>query len=67
MGPLGAMGADWDLYLIDTDGSVYDGSHGPTSHEAVTDKFKKAQKITIEVCNLIGQPNATVSWVFTYA
>ena len=65
--PTGQGLTDWDLWLIDSDGSVYDGSHGGTSHEEVVDKFKKAQSITIQVCNLIGQPDATVSYVFTYA
>lgn len=65
--PTGHGVTDWDLYVLDTDGSVYNGSHGGTSHESTSDKFKKAQKVTIEVCNLAGQPNATVSWTFTYA
>jgi len=66
-GPAGNIGTDWDLYLIDTDGSIYDGSHGATSHEEVTDKFKRGQPLTIQVCNLLGQPDAKVTWTFTYA
>jgi hypothetical protein len=65
--PTGTSNTDWDLYLIDTDGSVLDGSHGGTSHEEVTDKFKKGQPLTIQVCNLIGQPSGTVTYTFTYA
>jgi hypothetical protein len=67
VGPLGSVGTDWDLYLRDTDDSIYASSHGGTSHEEITTKFRRAQKITVEVCNLIGQPDGTVKWVFTYA
>ena len=66
-GPLGSVGTDWDLYLLDSEGAVIDSSHSGTSHEETTDKFKKAGKITIQVCNLVGEPNATVSYTFTYA
>jgi hypothetical protein len=66
-GPAGSVGTDWDLYVLDSDGVIVDGSHGGTSHEETTDKFKKAQQLSIQVCNLAGEPNATVSFTFTYA
>lgn len=65
--PTGAGVTDWDLYVMESDGEIYDASHGGTSHEVTTSKFKRAQKVYIDVCNLAGQPDAKVSWVFTYA
>jgi hypothetical protein len=65
--PTGHGLTDWDLYLLDRDGSVLDSSHGGTSHEETLDKFKRKNPVTIEVCNLAGQPSATVHYVFTYA
>jgi hypothetical protein len=61
------VGPDWDLYLIDSDGSVLDASNGGGAHEETLDKFKKKQNVTIQVCNLLGSPDATVSYTFTYA
>ena len=66
-GPAGAVGTDWDLYVLDSDGSILDSSHGGTAHEETTDKFKKKQGVTFWVCNLAGEPTATVSYTFTYA
>lgn len=66
-GPAGSVGTDWDLYVLDSDGSILDSSKGATSHEETTDKFKKKQGVTFWVCNLAGEPNATVSYTFTYA
>ena len=60
-------GPDWDLYIIDADGSLLDGSNGAGAHEETVDRFKKKQKITIQVCNLLGVPDATVNYVFTYS
>jgi hypothetical protein len=62
--PTGSGNADWDLWILDSDGSVLDGSHGASSHEETTDKFKKGQKITISVCNLIGGSDGTVTYEF---
>jgi hypothetical protein len=59
-------GPDWDLYLLDTDGSVLDSSTGANAHEQVADTFKKKQKVTISACNLVGTPDGTVTWSFTY-
>ena len=64
--PTGHGATDWDLYILDSDGSVLDSSHGPTSHEETFDKFKKKNPLTFEVCNLAGQPTATVHYTFTY-
>ena len=61
------VGPDWDLFILDSDGSVLDSSGSPGAREETTDKFRKAQKITIQACNLLGTPNATVSWTFTPA
>lgn len=63
--PAGSPATDWDLYLVDPDGTVNSGSAGMSSHEEATAKFKKGQKLTIQVCNLAGAPNGTVSYVFT--
>jgi hypothetical protein len=61
--PAGA--GDWDLYILDADGSVNSGSDGGAAHEEATAKYKKGQQVTIQVCNLAGAPNGTVSYVFT--
>jgi hypothetical protein len=60
-------GPDWDLYILDADGSVLDGSNGAGAHEETVDRFKKKQKVTFQVCNLMGIPDATVSYTFTYS
>jgi hypothetical protein len=66
--PVGTpLGPDWDLHIIDADGSELDASTSTTSHEETNDKFKKSDHITIEVCNITGQPSATVTYTFTYA
>jgi hypothetical protein len=68
--PTGAaapVGPDWDLFILDSDGSLLDSSGGSNAHEETTDKFKKKQKVTIQACNLLGLPDATVSYTFTYA
>lgn len=61
--PAGA--GDWDLYLLDADGAVNTGSDSPSAHEEASAKYKKAQQVTIQVCNMAGAPNGTVSYVFT--
>lgn len=63
----GTAGTDWDLYVLDSDGTVLDSSHGGTSHEETEDKFKKKSAVTIWVCNLAGEPSGTVTYTFTYA
>lgn len=60
-------GPDWDLFILDSDGSLLDSSSEANAHEETTDRFKKKQKVTIQACNLLGIPDATVSYVFTYA
>ena len=62
-----AVGPDWDLHIMDADGSELDSSTSPQAHEETTDKFKKAQPLTIVACNLTGGTDAKVSYVFTYA
>ena len=61
--PAGA--GDWDLYILDADGAVASGSDGANAHEETSAKYKKGQQVTIQVCNLAGAPNGTVSYVFT--
>jgi hypothetical protein len=61
--PAGA--GDWDLYILDADGSVNSGSDGDSSHEEASAKYKKGQQVTIQVCNLGGAPDGTVSYTFT--
>jgi hypothetical protein len=63
--PTGTGNTDWDLYVLDADGAVNTSSDGGTSHEEATTKFKRAATVTIQVCNLNGAPNGTVSYVFT--
>jgi hypothetical protein len=59
--------ADWDLYLLDGEGYEVGASHTATANEEITVKFTKAQRATIWACNLIGQPEAKVTYTFTYA
>ncbi|MCU1591473.1 MAG: hypothetical protein JWP11_2729 [Frankiales bacterium] len=63
--PAGSAQTDWDLYLLDADGSINTGSSGTSAHEEAVSKYKGRQKITIQVCNLAGAPNGTISWTFT--
>lgn len=63
--PTGTGNADWDLWIMDSDGTtVLDGSHGGSAHEETTDKFKKGQEVTISVCNLLGGSDGTVTFEF---
>ena len=63
--PTGSGSTDWDLYVMSADGEIEAAADGGTSHEEATAKFKKAAAVTIQVCNLAGAPNGTVSWTFT--
>jgi hypothetical protein len=63
--PTGKKVTDWDLYLLDTDG-ILSSSTGATSHEEVAEAFSRKTAVTIWVCNLVGAPNGTVSYTFTY-
>jgi len=65
--PAGSAATDWDLWLLDGDGTINTGSHGETSHEEAVAKYKKGQKITIQVCNLAGAPDGTVTYTFVPA
>ena len=64
--PSTPLGPDWDLWLLDSSGEVVDASHGATSHEETSTKFKKGMPVTFEVCNLTGQTSGTVTYTFTY-
>lgn len=59
-------GTDWDLHILAANGTELDSSTSATSHEETITPFKGKAKITIESCNLNGEPNATVNWTFTY-
>ncbi|MCW2545104.1 MAG: hypothetical protein JWM40_2656 [Frankiales bacterium] len=65
--PTGHGVTDWDLWLVHSDGHFIDQSHDATSDEETTTIFKKKTPITIQVCNLLGQQAATVTYVFKYA
>lgn len=58
-------GFDWDLYTLDASG-ILNAGDGATGTEQTVDSFKKKTPMTIEVCNLDGLPNATISYTFTY-
>lgn len=60
-----AAGVDWDLYLME-DGAEAASADGATGNEVALMKVKRKTAITIDACNLTGQPTATVSYVFTY-
>lgn len=55
---------DWDLYVEDMTGEVIDGSHSTSSKEQTRTAFKKGQKVQIVVCNVLGMPDATVTYSF---
>jgi hypothetical protein len=59
-------GTDWDLHILDAKGNDIGSSTSSTSHEETINAFKGKINITIDVCNLNGEPNATVTWSFTY-
>ena len=56
---------DWDLHLLDAHGNFIASSDGPTAHEEIDATGVKGT-VTIRSCNLMGEPTANVSWVFTY-
>jgi hypothetical protein len=58
---------DWDLALLDADGSTLSTSTSAGAEEGTLDKFKKKQSVLIQACNLAGLPDATVTFTFTYA
>ncbi len=58
---------DWDLYLLDANGEVLNEGTSSEAHEEIGQKFAKGAKVTFLACNLNGEQNASVSYVFTYA
>jgi hypothetical protein len=56
--------ADWDMYLV-KDGEVLAASEGATAAEQIAQKFKAKTALSIQVCNLVGEPDGTVSFTFT--
>ena len=65
--PTGKGVTDWDLYVLDSDGTIVDKGDGATSHEETLDKLKKKTSLTFVVCNGAGSPNATITYTFTPA
>jgi hypothetical protein len=63
--PTGQGVADWDLYVLDSDGEILDSSHGATSHEETVTKLKRKTNVTVAVCNLAGAPEGTVTYKLT--
>jgi hypothetical protein len=63
--PAGSSATDWDLFLLEPDGTENTSSTGASAHEEAVAKFKAGQKLTIQVCNLAGAPNGTVTYTFT--
>lgn len=60
-----AVGVDWDLYLME-DGAEAASSDAGTGHETVLMKVRRKTTVTIDACNLTGQPTAKVAYTFTY-
>ena len=56
--------ADWDMYLV-AEGEILAASEGATTAEEITAKFKGKKSLSIQVCNLVGTPDGTVSFTFT--
>lgn len=56
--------ADWDMYLVSGDEILF-SSEGATTAEQITAKFKAKTSLSIQVCNLVGAPDGTVSFSFT--
>jgi hypothetical protein len=65
---LSGFQGDWDLLLEDADDSELStgGSSDLGGTEATEVRFKKAQKVSIVVCNWAGSPTASVKYTFTY-
>ena len=62
---------DWDLYILDSKGSMIGASETDTSgstsvgkEKAIIKKAKKGQ-VDIVACNWAGLPEATVAWTLT--
>lgn len=64
--PTGKGKTDWDLVILDSSGNEIDSSTSPTSHESTNDPGMHKGKVTIRVCNLIGEPTGNVSYVYKY-
>ena len=56
--------ADWDMYLV-ADGEILAASESPTTAEEINAKFKGKKSLSIQVCNLVGTPDGTISFTFT--
>ncbi len=67
---------DWDMRLLDSDGEVVtegSGTDTPNTNtpgsgvESLEVKIKKPGSFTLQVCNFVGGPTATVTYTFTFA
>jgi len=56
---------DWDLHLLDAKNNIIASSNGATAHEEIDVTGIKG-KVIIRACNLMGEPTASVNWVFKY-
>jgi hypothetical protein len=66
--PTNKGATDWALWLIDKDGVEIDHSDGAGSDEQTSDTvFRKKQSFEIQVCNIAGQQQGHVTFVFKYA
>lgn len=66
---------DWDMSVWNKAGAQLTEGGGTTTPETFTNtaptetlkyKSKKAQTLTLRVCNFLGSPNASVSYTYTY-
>ena len=63
--PLGrSTGFDWDMYLLDDKGTVLGDGVTAGPKEEVTITLKRKTAVTIAVCNITGQTDGTVTYVF---
>ncbi len=56
---------DWDLFVVDPEGTVLTESSGDSGVAERTElKMKKGQEISIVACNWAGEPQVTVEYTF---
>lgn len=66
--PAGHGVDDWDLYALNSTGTVEGESSTEFAVELIDVKFKKKTPLTIEVCELVGLPGTgKITVTFTYA
>jgi len=65
--PANTQQLDWDLAILDADQAPISSSTSAGSEEETVDKIRKKQTVYIQACNLAGLPNATITYLFTFA